>query len=706
MSPAPSDVVLELFEADNTTAVTVGGQALALPFEAGTCSASQFVSLSKPGSIKFTMLAEPGATQWTHLRADRVIRLKYRGNYIAAYRPTVVRQRFIGGGAKRVEVEGVDLLTSLLADARLLLKPGTEPFAGALEKRLMGWQDRDYDHSWWVDPDRGDYTYPPEADVDRPETLFSPFVRWYGFPFGPGGGLGATILARRNFHLDEAKIIVPRVAAKGGMRAWVDSVPVGETPMPPHGDARKRMHRWAINMPAGAHTLSFEVVGAPGERPEFLAEVYAVDDVNTGACTADTLLFQTDDADPWKVAWVAGGDRPGLTAGGILRDFLTEADARDPIPPITLHFTKEEDSNGNEWPVLRQEVVFDVNNPLIEAARQLAEADCDLWMAPTGLNLYATRHGERGNFWTNPAAPPVLSGGRDGGYGAVTGPPNLVELTWTRYLTPDEVRFIYQHRDGYGVSGTTGPERGYQFGNLDPTAAAELADQLRALRSLQLDTASAEMIPSRSDTLIPEHAGLGDAVRVPQGAPGSETFVAQRLVGITIDTNSSRPGAAKLLPELGSAESEFLSDLDARVTRMRAGDQYSASIRAPETLGTPIKGGEATTGTMVFNKRGPLNEGDMMSDKYPFPMERVKLYQAESLLSEVSIDGVQLGLYQNGVWFQWIEIPAGAASDEAKIDLIGNHIGKGPQDYVQVNLEEPGTGSEGLTVTLRYTEPL
>lgn len=711
MSATPAELALELFEADNETAVLRAGVPVVLPIERGMESQLS-VDAAETGTVSFAIPAEYPRDEWSLITASRVVRLRIRDTYVGGFKCRPRRAELIpeeDGQAKRMHFEGVDLLAAL-DDALVLLKPGTESFAGPLDKRLFGWQDRDYDHSWWVEPFRGDLMYGEGADVVRPEAWFSGYTRWYRFNASvPAGG---TILWRRNFTLSAPKILVPRMSAKGGLRAWVDGVPIGETVMPPGGDARGDTYRWPLKLEAGAHTISAEIVGSETEAPEFAYEVYAVDDAATGRCTASNLLFQSDDSDACKVAWVAGGDRPGLTAGGIIRMLVDEAKARGLLAGLSMSFTKETDSNGNPWPVMRQEFIVDIGRTLPEVLAQLAASECDVWMDPVGLTLHATRWRERGDFWTSPTGKPKFVGGGEGGYAPDPSGKsmNIRSFTWVHQLAPTDVRIRYRCRTGYGVVGSSGPERFYDFGDIDATAAAELAQATATARDEKLDSITFEVWPRGDEDRLPEAAWLGDAVSVPTGAPGSEVWAHQRIMSVTIREDSKYPGKAVVSPTVASSPQEFRSQTDRRIARMRAGNQTSTAINAPDDLGTGIRGGKASSEQMQFNNQGqPLREGAAISDKNPFPRDRRKLYRSAVLLTAVGVADTQLWLRQNGSRFQWINVPAGAAGTEAKEDYIGDHVGKGPQDYVQVEIDrtgDSGLGAEGLTVTLYHTEPL
>lgn len=648
-----------------------------------------------PGNGSLTIPATETA-EWSAITPGRIIRFAYRGVDAFSFQP---RQRVFsaipkGDNAPQVVTFDGPGLLQTLDDALVLLRPSTTSFAGGVSKRLFGWQCPEFDDSGWAAMSLGDPVYTPAP----PRAWPSPFTTrvWKA-----GAGDGSTVLARRNFTLAGTKALAVFVSADDGARVWLDGVPLGETDMPPNTSI-DRTWRWIPLVEAGAHTLAIEAIDGGGGDRWFACAVYGVDSPNTGTLDTGSFLFQTAylpstmTLEPWMVYEFDGTNRPGLTWGSILTTAVTEAQARGQFTGVTLDFDEDLDSNGNAWPVTA-DFITDIGRSVPELIAQGAESEADTWMDPAGLVIHSTRWRERGNFWTVPVSPPKFGGGYYGVDG--TRDVNLSELTWTTDLRADAVTIVDRHRDGYGTHGM-GPERFADLGDLDASSAGAVAATMVTARADDAESVTFDSKPANGDEVAYDDWTVGDAVSVPQGAPGAEANVSARVVSITVADDSENHHSARVTPELTSALAEFQTITQRRISRQRAGVSSDA-ISAPETLGTGIKGGVLDEERLLFSKDGPLSDGDPTSLPVTFPTSRSRPFRFVTTLRAPDTVDVDFDFCINGTAVHSATIPAYSDKYEG---FMGGIVGVWPDIGTVVLTNPSGLVAEGLTVEI-YLAP-
>lgn len=681
-----AEITASLYEADNATLVRTLPTSFDRRWQHSVLDAGT-------GSISFPLAA---STEWGAITAGRIIRMSYRGQPAFAFAPRQRTERMIPSGTSPqvVTFEGPGVLATL-DDAVVKLRPGTESFAGPTEKRLFGWQCPEFDDSGWSNLTLGPSIYDPTPPLAWP----SPFTNrvWLS-----GAGDGSTVLARRTFTLDATKAVAIFVSADDGARVWLDGVPIGVTDMPP-SSSLDRTWAWVPLVEAGTHTLAIEAVDGGGGGRWFACAVYGLSSITGDSLNTSTFMFQTayqpDSVvlDPWKLYQFDGVNRPGLTWGSILSKVVAEAQARSRLAGVTLDFDATTDSNGNAWPVM-PDFVTDVGVSIPALIAKGAESEADTWIEPDDLVLRSVRWRERGSFWTLPISPPRFGGGA---YGVAGGgrSPNLSELTHTVDMRSSAVQVVARHEGGYSTSGT-GPERFADFGGLNEASALATAATMRDARVDDAESFAVSTVPTNGDEIVYDDYGLGDAVSVPTGAPGSESWANARVVGITCGDDASNHHRGRVEIELASTLTEFQSLTQRRLDRQRVGVQSDA-LTAPETLGTGLAGGVISEERVLF---GQADSNALLSDvvgdstEVSFPSRRSRPFRFVARLRTPDLADVTVDVRKNGSVVHTITIPGG---DDVAEGWMGSINGTWP-DRMDMVITDPGTTARGLSVEVYF----
>lgn len=692
--PAPvvpsADITCSLYEADNTTLVRT------LPH---SFSRQWQETLDGPGSGSLSIpLAE--SAEWSDIANGRVVRCSYRGNAAFSFVPRQRTERLLPGkdAPQVVDIDGPGIMQSL-DEAVVLLRPSTTSFAGAVDKRLFGWQCPEFDDTAWSAMTLGNPVYTPAPPLAWPDPFCSRV--WLS-----GAGDQSTVLARRTFTLAAQKVLAIYVSADDGARVWLDGVPLGETDLPP-STSLDRTWGWLPLVSAGTHTIAIEAVDGGGGDRWFACSIYGVDSVSTGVLDTSSFLFHTAyqpstvTLDPWKLFQFTGTNRPGLTWGSILSTAVTEAKARGRLTGVTLDFDETLDSNGNAWEPA-PDFITDIGRTYPELIAQGSESLADTWMDPVGLVIHSTRWRERGNYYTVPSGAPKFTGGIYGVDGARE--VNLEQFARTVDLRPDAVSVVGRHRDGYATTGS-GPERYADFGSLDSGSAAVVAQTLIDARGDDTESVSTTTIDANDDDLFYGDLLLGDAMSVPSGVPGSETWANARIVALTVkDGGGGSHHRAEVTPELTTALAEFQTLTQRKIDRLRAGVSTDA-ISAPETLGTGIKGGAIEEVTVTFSpvdSSSYLTDIDQISSPVSFPTRRYRPFRFVARLRDPDVVSVVFDVRQNGIAVHTVTLTAG---EEVQEGFMGGIVGIWP-DTLDIEITDPGSVAKGLSVEINLAPAL
>ena len=670
----------DLVEADGTTVVRSLGTAFERTWQDQMDGAGS-------GSCSFPLEA---AADWSAITPGRLVRCSLDGTARFTFAPRTRTVRAVTRSDRVVDVEGPGLL-GILDDAVVLARPGTESFAGSLDRRLFGWQCPEFDDSGWSAQAIGAGISDPVC----PEFWPSPGTTnrvWIS-----GAGAGSSVAARRNFTTSATKAIAIFITASGGARVWLDGVPIGETDQPPN-TSEEHTWRWVPQVPSGSHTLAIESDSASSGTPWFACIAYAVDDPRTGELNTSTFLFQTGNLpggggpEPWKLYRLDGQPRPGLTWGQILGKLLTEAQTRGRLTGWTKSFSDSTDSLGAAWGATPDYIV-DIGRPLSELVEPGSQSEADHWASATGLTLHAAGWRTRGNFDSSPPSPPKLVGG----YYATSDPraANLSELVHTTDLRPAAVTVWARHRDGFTATGT-GPERYADFGDLPTATAAKLSTDMIASRGDEEDTFTAAVVPVNGDERPYVDVGMGDTLSVPTGALGAEVWQSSRVVGITVSPSEASHHDVSITLELSSQLAETQAVMARSIARTRAG-AVTASISAPVELGTGVKGGRLEGWKMLFSKDGLLGAGATESQRYPFPAERARPTRFVQTLRQVDSAAVTWQFKKNGVAVHTGTMPAATNANEGN---MGSIVGQWP-DIGTVEFTDTGDDiAEGFALVI------
>lgn len=720
VTPIPSRLEFQVYEADNETPVQVDGAPLAWT---GTAEASAKFVLGDATigtEAKFELPFDD--PRWPHListpgRLVRVVRRRFTNEgpvdiLCDALLPriqgaTPIPRKSENGAEPAVVLFSCVSRIAAMDGGLVELRPDTEPFAGATSKRLMsGWQLPECSTATWSDPEFGTFAYDPAP----PLGFYSPFAQRITHPDAVAG---ETILVVIDF-VPGRPIVIPRFAATGSARCWLQGVPIGETPAGP-SDSKAKCFRWPIlSDPTATYRLAFEIKGTDTARPELLCEMYAVDSMETGRLNTASFLFQTgnlpdgpdgdEDPDPapWKVYRVTDSTRPGLTAGQMAAIHLAEQQADGVHTATTLHFGEGFDSALEPWPVV-QNFITDTLKTTPEYFSQLAASEWDMWPARDSNQLLAVGWRQRGTYHLDPVDAPKFVGGQDGLYAVdddVEG--NLTELSWERTLVPEEVRYRIRCSDGYVLVGPDGaPKRGVDFGDIDRDAARALGGAMATARTDQAITYTLQVHETDEDHWFdPEHIWLGDAIATPSGPTAS--WENQRVNSVAYKVDGA--GNVITLVELSSRQIEAQAQLDRRIARVRAGVS-SESITAPDRFGIDVEGGEVREYKLPFSSRSDDAVEDLAewSDMNVFPPGRWKMFRFHARAADAPVSYIGWDFTLNRTPFHSAALEAGEKETLPQDGWIGDHIGEW-RDQLHIQWTERGEGCKGFSCDVFYAE--
>ena len=147
---------------------------------------------------------------------------------------------------------------------------------------------------------------------------------------------------------------------------------------------------FVMELSAGDHTLAAHVWNAPddgdpGNNPTMLILSMFEADI-TGQPTSTVPIINTDNT--WLICEYPPYP-PGMTPGEVMIVALEEAQARGSLTAVTPMFTRDVDSDGVPWPETTDIATKVGTDYLTFFAKEMGESYIDLWMAPSGFELYA-----------------------------------------------------------------------------------------------------------------------------------------------------------------------------------------------------------------------------------------------------------------------------------------------------------------------------
>lgn len=263
------------------------------------------------------------------------------------------------------------------------------------DDRLFSWPAPDFDDSGWVDATeiaRQDAT--SEWWTNLPNQPFWPDPLSFWIWAHQGSELSAppgTCYFRRTFTLaDPARVVIFFTVDDIGS-VYIDGQHLTDLDVGSRADTAgpTEVRYLYLILSAGDHVLAVEATnspGAPGDDPAvtnpagFLLSMFAM-----AGNTLGDLLIRTDDN--WVMVEYPASP-PGMTPGRVVEILAAEAVDRGSLPALLfLMFDDQVDSNGNPWPVVG-DISTKVGTDYLTFLRQMSGTYFDMWMAPSGFELY------------------------------------------------------------------------------------------------------------------------------------------------------------------------------------------------------------------------------------------------------------------------------------------------------------------------------
>lgn len=250
-----------------------------------------------------------------------------------------------------------------------LLTPFTDATAGT--SRVFGWMSPASSY-WYVS---SDWVTPISLGLLNPKSwpAANRVLKITGTSTTPA--INEVHLFRSTFTLTSDSTVKIWWVGDDIATLYVNSRAYGITP--PGGKTRVT----PIDLPAGTHTIAFEVKNTKPAQLKVAAVVATIDSNGNPA----TVLRYTDTTH-WKVHKVVSGAYPGWTAAAIFLKLLAEAQTLgvEGASSLTPDFTATHDSAGVAWPHIEPTQVFTVGQTLDEVAKILEELAFDLHIKPDG----------------------------------------------------------------------------------------------------------------------------------------------------------------------------------------------------------------------------------------------------------------------------------------------------------------------------------
>lgn len=260
--------------------------------------------------------------------------------------------------------------------------------------RPFNWTSPEYDDSWW-----------DTSTVVATGT--TPW--WYGvgsWPGGLSGILGAwmwstdgdstyapagDVFFRRDFTVTTAGLYAFVFLADDRAHIYLDGQRIIETRNWTNSDGDTASVD--IELSAGVHTVAMWAQNNPGEPGNNPAAVRGVVALRNLDGTLGTVVLGTDAT--WQcIAYPIF--LVGMTPGEVIRVCVEEAQARGALAGLTLTFTDEVDSDGQPWP-LWADVSTKVGTDYLTFFGELTNSYIDMWMSPSGFELWAWVKNTRGD---------------------------------------------------------------------------------------------------------------------------------------------------------------------------------------------------------------------------------------------------------------------------------------------------------------------
>jgi len=251
----------------------------------------------------------------------------------------------------------------------------------------------------------------------RPVAWPDPYATpiWVGSDSGTSHPVG-DVYFRGRFNLASGGPFVVFIAADDSFELWIDGVRVQT--VPPDGVSPVWWATWrsAVDLPAGWHTVAIKATNVGGPGRLIASGWHASESVGVGApvwCTGNPA------AGPPVLALKAAGypaTPPPVTAGVVLDDCITEAQARGALTGVTKGFTRTADAAGHAFQPITEFVVPVPSSTVWTVADQLAASWADVDMPPAGMQV---------RLFDKDASPAAASGA------TLTAGVNLTSLTRT-----------------------------------------------------------------------------------------------------------------------------------------------------------------------------------------------------------------------------------------------------------------------------------
>jgi hypothetical protein len=410
----------------------------------------------------------------------------------------------------------------------------------AEQDRLFSWQSVDYDDSAWATATTMAVTNAiPEGNFgwwlfilaeNKWPDLSSEWIWAAGYNAEDSSPAG-TCYFRKTFYWTDATRIRVHAAADNRGGIYLDGQPV-ITGM----DDLGKVFTADLYITAGLHTIA-----AYAENVSALGGLFGPDvgpaGLNVTVWTLDEhnvvgdLIVHTDST--WKIVEYPPAPL-GMTPTMALRLVVDEAHARGELTGVSLRFTDDTDSNGEPVPIVAG-ISTKVGTDVLAFARELVTY-LDIWMAPSGLELWAWNSGQRGR----PSGVTLTRG------------VNLAALTQQRVTSPINALLVRWHGGWHEVTDPSSIARYGRRGGMLGLGAAQTIAEVEAIGRQQLaiyadvrEVISVDLVPAdESDRPYPAFL-VGDTVTVPN-VDGDPTV--ERVMALTVSQDDD--GQVTYAPEL------------------------------------------------------------------------------------------------------------------------------------------------------------